>query len=177
MLDPAIHAILVASAALVFLHSAWHKLFAHSAFRAQLQGYRLLPPAAVPWVAAALPVLELGALGLFVNQATRGLGALALGLLLAIYTAAMAVNIHRGRTDIDCGCVGAGAQPTLSPWLLLRNAAIFAGLLLALLGAAPRPLLWLDWCTIGLAVPMLLGFYWAMNRLLVNQALLNRLLR
>lgn len=177
MIDPALHAILVAALALVFLHSAWHKLFAHAAFRAQLEGYRLLPPALVPAAAAALPVLELGGLGLFLNQATRAPGALALGLLLAIYTAAMALNIQRGRTDIDCGCVGAGAQPPLSAWLLLRNAALGAIVLLSLLETAPRPLLWLDWFTIGLAAPSLLGFYWAMNQLLANRALLNRLPR
>ena len=60
---------------------------------------------------------------------TPATGSLMAALLLCLYTGAIAVNLGRGRTAIDCGC-GGQATP-LSGWLLTRN-----GLLLCLAWAA-----------------------------------------
>jgi uncharacterized membrane protein YphA (DoxX/SURF4 family) len=89
--------------------------------------YRLLPPRVALRVGATLPWIELIlAAGLLAGLRPAALGA---ALLLVLYGAAMAVNLARGRRLMDCGC---GAQPQrLSGWLLLRNAALAAGAILA----------------------------------------------
>ena len=81
----------------------------------------------------------------------RAAGALLAIALLAVVSSAMALNLARGHTDIDCGCGGFGAahQQPLHAGLLLRNAVL---VLLALAAAAPgtgRALLWLDAVAVG----------------------------
>jgi hypothetical protein len=47
--------------------------------------------------------------------------------LLAVFAVAMAVNLVRGRTQIDCGCsLGYGGGPSLGWGLIARNLAIAA---------------------------------------------------
>ena len=62
----------------------------------------------VLWIAAAL-----------VAPVTRPLGLLAGAGLLALYAGAMAINIRRGRTHVECGC-GGPVQP-INGATLLRN--------------------------------------------------------
>ena len=57
-------------------------------------------------------------------------------LLLSLYTAAIVLNLARGRRDIDCGCGGPGSRQTLHEWLVWRNLAYLTLALLAL----PPPL-------------------------------------
>jgi hypothetical protein len=81
-----------------------------------------------------LPPLELTAAAALTLPSTAHAGAV-LGLcLMAMFTAAIAVNLVRGRVSIDCGCGGASGQQ-LSPGLVLRNLLVMAGLVLAM--AAP----------------------------------------
>jgi hypothetical protein len=79
--------------------------------------------------------------------AARFAGAAA-GALLAIYSAAIAINLARGRA-IDCGC-SARPQP-LSRGLLARNALLAAGAVLTALPTAPRVLVWVDALSIAAA--------------------------
>jgi len=46
--------------------------------------------------------------------------------LLVLYSSAIAINLVRGRRDIECGCGGAATHVPLSGWLLARNAALMA---------------------------------------------------
>ena len=109
----------------IFLFAASHKARNYLAFRGVLSEYRLLPAALVGIAAPAVVGAEIvAALALL---APAGLmpgvpAASAAALLLCAYTGAIAVNLLRGRTSIDCGC---GGEPTpLSGWLLLRNALL-----------------------------------------------------
>jgi hypothetical protein len=80
-------------------------------------------------VAWALPPLEAAvALGLLVG-ATRPLAGAAAALLLGVFGMALAVNLARGRTSIDCGCFRSDLRQALSPALLVRNAVLMAAAL------------------------------------------------
>jgi len=94
-------------------------------------------------VGVLVPLAEVGAGGLLLPTATRTWGALlAVGLLLLI-TAAVGLNVLRGRTHIDCGC-GWGPEVPLGGGLLLRNLVLAAAALLVLLPVTPRETVWLD---------------------------------
>ena len=86
--------------------SAWHKLRDRTGFRAAIAGYELLPPPAVPALAAALPALEIGLAAALLVPAAGAPAALGAGALLAGYAFAMAAALARGRQGIACGCGG-----------------------------------------------------------------------
>jgi len=118
--------------ACLFASAAWHKLSGLAEFRGALSAYRLLPEWAVGSAAVALVVLETSiALALLARFEGASLAAF---LLLGAYSAAMLVNLLRGRRWIDCGCGGPG-QP-ISYALVIRNAVLMGVCLLTAPGAA-----------------------------------------
>ena len=159
MLEPMTDALALASGwalAGIFLFAAVHKLRNRPAFQGILGQYRLLPEPLVPAAAAALVALEIAAAVALLAPAglvSRAAASTLAALLLCLYTGAIAVNLLRGRTAIDCGC---GGRPTpLSAWLIARNALLLglawaAGAaatvpqtpVLYLLAAAPTVFLW-----------------------------------
>jgi hypothetical protein len=57
---------------------------------------------------------------------------------IGAYAAAIAINLLRGNTRIDCGCLGFGARvPELRWGLVGRNALLLAAVLTALLPVSP----------------------------------------
>ncbi len=100
---------------MILASAASHKVRAPAWFRRQVADYRLLPEALHGPAARALPLLE-GALALaLLWPATRGAAALAALALVALYAAAIGINLARGRHDLDCGCAGPGAPQPLHP--------------------------------------------------------------
>jgi hypothetical protein len=148
-LDPALSALLRACLALLFAVAAAHKLRSPRAFAARLAGYRLLPGAAALPVGLALAAAELAVAAALCLPALSRAGAIAAALLLWLYAGAIAVNLARGRREIDCGC-GMAERP-LGADLLLRNAVLSALALLAALPVAPRALGALDLWTVACA--------------------------
>lgn len=149
--------------AFVFAVSVLHKLRAYGRFKASLSAYRLLPESWLPVAVPAVIAMELSAVTAILLPV--GPGASIAAALLLVYTAALAINLVRGNTSIDCGC---GDAPTpISGWLLLRNGAL---LLLALpsepQGGAPGAGEW----SLVLALVVLLGLFY----LIVEQLLANR---
>ena len=59
--------------------------------------------------------------------------------LLAVYTAAIGINLARGRFDVDCGCSGPGGGRRLGLSLVLRNGVVLlvAGMVVAAGSATP----------------------------------------
>lgn len=167
-LDPIlIHACALALAA-ILATAATHKLRAPRWFAAQLEAYALLPQALLRPVARALPLLEGAvALGLLLPF-SRAAAAVAAGVLMAVYAGAIAVNLWRGRRDIDCGCAGPGESQPLRPLLLLRNAALLGLALLATLPPLPRELGLFDGFVALAAAAVLLLLYAAADGLLTN---------
>jgi uncharacterized membrane protein YphA (DoxX/SURF4 family) len=113
--------------ALVFAGAAVPKLQNADEFHGVVRNFRLLPEAVDGAFAAALPWVELGiAASLILGVGIPASGALA-GLLLFVFAFAIAINIFRGRTEIDCGCFRQGMRQPLSWTLVLRNTVLGAG--------------------------------------------------
>jgi putative oxidoreductase len=121
----------------LLLYAAATKIPDVAAFAESVANYRLLPPALVPGVAAAVIGVELvaGAL-LVVGRYTRA-AALVASVLLAVFTAGLAQALLRG-IDLRCGCFG-GEEP--ATWLtVLRDVAMLAAAIAVFVGA-PRAVL------------------------------------
>jgi hypothetical protein len=173
--DPVAVGAVIGALALVVFAAALHKLTQPDAFAGALGAYRLLPQGAVPAAARALPLLEL-VLGVGILLPVTRLSALfALAGLLSLYAAAMAVNLARGRRDIDCGC-GGTAHP-LSWGLVARNLVLAAAALMAAQPTVERSMEWTDALTLVLAVLAFYGLYLLTDELLRQSSRLAGLAR
>ena len=104
MPDRVVTLLLAGAVALLLASAAWHKLRALAGFRAILEGYRLLPAAALPAVGLAVPLIELLVAAGVLVDGTRRIAALAAAVLLLGYALAIGINLRRGRRDVSCGC-------------------------------------------------------------------------
>jgi hypothetical protein len=119
---------------LIFTQAAIAKLRHHAELAGVVANYRLLPEPLVAPIAAALPLVEL-ALGLALLAGGLRLAVAPAALLLLVFAAAIAINLRRGRSHIDCGCGGPQLRQTLSWGLVGRNLALTALVSLRLLPA------------------------------------------
>lgn len=125
---------------IVFVEAGLAKLRHRDVFPGVVANYRLLPEALVAPAAALLPPVELGlGLGLIVSVLTGGgplhWFALPAAALFVAFAAAMAINIRRGRSQIDCGCGRSHLRQPLGWGLVGRNLVLAA--LVAIHGIAP----------------------------------------
>jgi len=91
--------------ALVLIAAAIPKFRKADEFVGIIANYRLLPDALVTPFARVLPMVEVVcAVGLLVPMLRSGGGWMAAGLFI-LFALALGINIGRGRTHIDCGCV------------------------------------------------------------------------
>lgn len=91
--------------ALVLIAAALPKLRHPDEFQSVVSNYRLLPEFLVAPFARMLPWLELAcAIALLMTPARELAAWIATGLFL-MFSLALAINVGRGRTHIDCGCV------------------------------------------------------------------------
>lgn len=123
--------------ALMFLRAALHKAADLTRFEGSLADYALLPDWSLRTVRLLIPGLELACAAALAWGGARAVGAQAAAALLLGYGAAMAVNLARGRSEIDCGC---GGPPERLSWALVaRNLGLAAALIPATLGLSdPR---------------------------------------
>ena len=98
------------------------KLCAPRDHAAHIDAHELLPAASGSVLVFPLALAEMAAGCTLLPESTRIAGAGASLLLLLIYSAAISINLWRGRVDIDCGCASVAYR--LSGWLLLRNALL-----------------------------------------------------
>jgi hypothetical protein len=134
-MDPAIALLAKASLTLLFAAAAVHKMRHAQEFAGVVAAYQLSGERSSIVIARVLPVLELVvAIGIWAPP-TRIAASLLGASLLAIYAAAIGINLGRGRRDIDCGCAfsGRGRSP-IGWWMLARNAVLVS---VALVPAAP----------------------------------------
>lgn len=118
--------------ALIFLHAAYGKLANRSVLPAVIRNYRLLPDALVRPAAAVLPVIELLLAAALLSGLAHIGAAIATAVLLLVFAAAMALNLKRGRSEIDCGCFQSTLRQSLSLALVGRNLVLAV---IAMLGA------------------------------------------
>ena len=122
---------------LVFVLAAVQKTQHWRIFFGVVANYRLLPGGLVAPVAVLLPPAEMLIGILLLSAQMRPFGALAAILLLGVFAAAMAINLRRGRAQIDCGCGHTILKQTLSWTLVTRNAGLAALLLPSLVYTQP----------------------------------------
>jgi hypothetical protein len=153
--------------ACLFASAAWHKLSGLAEFRGALSAYRLLPEWAVGSAAVGLVVLETSiALAVLVRFESASFAAF---LLLGAYSAAMLINLLRGRRWIDCGC--GGTEQPISYALLIRNAVLMGVCLLAAPAAASLGALGAFTVLAASLTGLLL--YGAVNHILMLRAMLD----
>jgi uncharacterized membrane protein YphA (DoxX/SURF4 family) len=107
------------------------KLRAPGAFATEIANYQLTP-AAAPYLAVTLPVVELmlgGAL-IVAPRAWRRAAALGALALFGMFTGAVASAYFR-RINIDCGCFGTGGGP-ITALTLARNVGLMTAAALVL---------------------------------------------
>jgi uncharacterized membrane protein YphA (DoxX/SURF4 family) len=112
-IDPALQLALRLALGAVLLQAAAHKLRDVAAFASAIAAYRLLPERRSRAAAAAFAVAELAIGCALLLPAAGPLPSVAAGALIAVYSLAVAVNLARGRREIDCGCAGPAARQPL----------------------------------------------------------------
>ncbi len=147
--------------ALVFMTAAVGKMRHWREFSGVLANYRLLPTAFVTPLAYALPPVE-AALSVALLAAGRSaVPALTAMILLALFSAAIAINLARGRRDIDCGCFQTHLKQTLRWALVARNAGLIALLAVLAASAASDGSAASAWVTASSASPGVTTHGWA----------------
>ncbi|SEE48654.1 MULTISPECIES: MauE/DoxX family redox-associated membrane protein [Pseudomonas] len=162
--------------AVLLASAATHKLRAPARFARQLADYQLLPDALVRPGARVIPAIELAIAFALLVPACRSWAALSAASLIALYAAAIAINLWRGRRDIDCGCAGPDQAQPLRPVLLLRNSALVGLALLASVLPVARDLGFFDGFVTVAASAVALLIYAAADGLLANSPLLFKLI-
>jgi len=162
--------------AVLLASAATHKLRAPARFSKQLADYQLLPEALVRPSARVIPVLELAIAFALLVPVSRSWAALTAAGLIALYAAAIGINLWRGRRDIDCGCAGPDQAQPLRPVLLLRNSVLVGLALLASVAPIVRDLNVFDGFVTLFASAVALLIYAAADGLLANSPLLHKLI-
>ncbi len=139
-MDPLLDQLLRVALLLVFGSAALHKARDRAGFARTLAEYQLLPERIVSRCVPLLIAVEAGVAALLSVPGLRGIAAFGATTLLLTYSGAIAINLRRGRRDIDCGCMGPGHRQPLSGWLLLRNGVLSGAALLVALEPAQRSL-------------------------------------
>jgi hypothetical protein len=121
---------LMVLALLIFLGAVLHKIFDFGEFQGFVADYQLLPEILVKPTSLLLVIVEAGVVLLMLWSPTRIFALTLAAGLLALYALAIAVNLRRGRTQIECGC--GGAPQWLSAALVWRNLLLIALVLLPL---------------------------------------------
>ncbi len=178
-MDPVVSNVLRLTLAWVLAESAIDKLRDRQGFLRTLAAYQLVPGSFLSASVVALTALETALAAALLSSASvsmlggeeaglalvAGLGSAA---LLGLYGAAIAVNLLRGRRDLDCGCGGPARHHSLGPALVVRNAVLVTAALAAALPAPSRSLTKLDLATTALAVLATILLRAAIEHLLAN---------
>ncbi len=101
--------------AVVFLRAGIVKLTSRKAFRLAVANYEILPVGLTPAAAVIIPAAEVTAGLLLLLGVLPAVVAAVLAALLVCFSAAIAVNLARGRT-FDCGCGNSRVAPQTISW-------------------------------------------------------------
>ena len=164
--DPLVHGAFSVALAALFASTAVHKLKDVRSFSETMRQYRLLPEPFVVLFAVVLIKCEMIlAIGLCLPD-WRPLAGFGAAVLLMLYSMAIAINLVRGRRNIDCGCLGPGQRQPISEWLLLRNATVALAAIIVTFEPTARRFVWLDAVSM-LGLVAILAFVWiSSNRLM-----------
>jgi len=168
--DPAITSLIAYAMATIFAASAAMKLRDVELFESSVANYQIVARWLEKPLAYAIPIAEASCAAALIFPRTRTGAASALILILAMFTGAIAINLARGRTNIDCGCFGPALRQQLSGWLVARNDLMMALIAIATIHPASRTMTWLDLTTIALGAATMVVLYASANIALANAA-------
>jgi hypothetical protein len=165
-IDPAVASLITVCAGLLFLVAALHKLRDVRRFSEIFAAYGVFPVALGRCLAPVVPALELAvAVGLLFDNLRAPSLWIGVALLLT-YATAMAVNLARGRRDLDCGCAGPNDRRPIAAWMVWRNVGIAILLSAVLLPWSDRPFALTDGVTVGFGTACCALVYLCLDRLL-----------
>jgi len=167
-MDPELQNAMALGLALIFAAAVVHKVQDFKNFIAILTEYRVTPVWSTFAVGVVLFISEAAAAVMILLSGLRQFGAFMIIGLLALYGVGMAVNLIRGRQEIDCGCSGPGAKQMISWWLIGRNAAMVIPAALCLFPVDYRELIKMDYLSIGGFAVIFLVAYQTANHLLAS---------
>ncbi len=183
MTDPVLFYAASAALACVLLLGVLEKLKDMAGFAGAVAAYEILPTGLGAAFAWGYVLAEALAGALLLTPSSQGVGAALALAVLGLATAGVAVNLVRGRRDIDCGCGGPAFRGAatrgagLSWWMVLRNAllALWTLPVFAAAHGASRSLQWADAASVfGLAMSAV-ALYFTVNHLLASHLKLQQL--
>lgn len=123
-----LYGLAIESVAWLFVILGIMKMANRPAFRAAVVGYRLLGESLSTIAAVLIPPAEIVP-GILMLVGRGGVAVpLAMSALLLAFSAAIGLNLVRGR-DIDCGCDG-GVTPSKISWAHVRRNVLLSSILL-----------------------------------------------
>jgi len=130
-IDPALQLAVRSCLALLLTAAARHKLGDLARFRSTIENYRVVPPSVAALISHTLPALEVVLAMTIASGMFPVASGAAAAVLFTVYALAIAVNVRRGRSDLDCGCMGPASAVPVSSALVVRNVflVVAAGLL------------------------------------------------
>lgn len=170
MIDPVPALLILFGVAVLFADAAIHKLRNLPTFAETFAAYRLLPDAAARRLAWIVPWAEAVVAAALLWPASRFWAVPSAILIFAAYASALALNLARGRRDLDCGCAGPGRRRPIAAWMVWRNLVLAAALGFASLPSSPRPLAAADVLTLAGGLAAAIALYGAVDRLLGDVA-------
>lgn len=157
---------------MLFLSSGLHKAIYWKEFIGIVESYQLLPASFTKVVAMILTVIELVLAALLVTQQESLWAGIIAMSLLGLYFGVMAFNLHRGHTEIHCGCSFLNRETPLSRWHLLRNTLLIIFSLLLCLPQTQGQATMFDTSQAVVASLCLGLLYLAVDALLANRTYL-----
>jgi uncharacterized membrane protein YphA (DoxX/SURF4 family) len=148
-IDPVVSWIAALAMALLFAAAVLHKLRDWPRFCGIVADYRIVPQRLATPAATAVVVLEIAVVTLLLWPELRPVGGVAAGFLLIVYAIGIAINLHRGHTTLDCGCVGAGRRSRIHRGMVVRNLLLSASMLLLVAPPGARVMTPLDSLTVA----------------------------
>ncbi|GAC1674469.1 MAG: hypothetical protein NVS9B2_23940 [Steroidobacteraceae bacterium] len=170
MLDPAFGFLIIGGFTLLFVTASAQKLSGLARFIEIFAAYRVLPEAPARRLAWLVPCLELVIAAALGWKPSRRMAALCGIAVLIAYASGLAINLRRGRIDLDCGCGAARGRRTIAAWMVWRNLFLAAALAIAALPWSPRQLDVGDFPTVLGGIIAVVILYAAVDRLLGDVA-------
>lgn len=170
ILDPFITMTAQYCVALVMLAGGLHKVADIGRFAEVISAYRIIPGCLERPVVVLLIGIELGIGTALIVPRVREQAAWGAACLLGLYFAAIALNILRGRRQLDCGCSFHGRAAGLSGSHLVRNVLLVLLAVVASIAESGRIVGLLDRVQITAAVLCLTLIYLSTDSLLANRA-------
>lgn len=150
----------------VYLFSFYSKIKNPSVFFVKMRKYNLLPKTIVPVVGSLFMILEL-IIGLCMLYGEYiGFVGMASAILLGLFSYAIGSNVHRGNTEIDCGCSGFQSSGQRIGWnLVYRNFFLIVLSLILMIPVELRDLMIWDFLNIAFAVIVMSFLYLSYNNM------------